>query len=380
METILRLQIDGFCLAVIAILRLSGDRRKASRSGADNRIYGGLLASTAAMLFLDSAGWLLDGKPGGAGRAAVLVVNALYYAVHTIPTVFFILYADFQLFRDDARSARAARPLAVLAALVAVAAAASPFTGLLFSVDAENKYFRGPAFPVFAAVQYGLVAYALGLVIRNGRRVSRRVFIILLAYPLPMLAGAVMQMLVYGLVLLWPAMTLFLVASSANIENRRARTDYLTGTANRRSLDEELERRIASSKPGKKLCGLLIDLDDFKMINDRFGHEAGDRALEDIASILLSSVRADDHVARMGGDEFVVLIDFQDPAALEDLVRRIESAVENHNAAKRRPYHLSLSIGRAFWAREEGRSAADFLALLDSDMYARKNEKKPTLS
>ena len=124
--------------------------------------------------------------------------------------------------------------------------------------------------------------------------------------------------------------------------------------ANRRSLDEELERRVESIRPGTTLCGLMIDLDDFKSINDRFGHEAGDRALEDVAKLLLASVRVDDMVARLGGDEFVVLADIKESAALEDLVERIERSVEHHNASVQRRYHLSLSIGRAIFDRRGG--------------------------
>ncbi len=375
METTLRLLINLFSLVVIGILRLSGNRRTTAKTAVEFRIYHAMLASTAAMLVLDGASWVFDGRPGAVARAAVVGVNALYYAVHTLPTVFFILYTDFQIFRDDTRLAKAARPLVVLAALVAVAAAASIFVNILFVVDAANRYSRGPFFPVFAVMEYGLVGYALAFVAFNVKKMSRRVFITLLAFPLPLLVAAYIQMYFFGLVLLWPVTTLFLIASSFNIENRRARTDYLTGTANRRSLDEELERRIAINRSGKILCGLLIDIDDFKKINDLHGHEAGDRALEDIAAILLSSVRVEDLVSRMGGDEFVVLVDFKEASAMEDLVHRIESAVENRNASKLRPYRLALSIGRAVHDPAKGGNGPDFLAILDTDMYARKRAK-----
>ncbi|MGO8693772.1 MAG: diguanylate cyclase domain-containing protein [Rectinemataceae bacterium] len=376
METTLRLQIDGICIAVIAILWLSGERKKFSNPSVDARIYGVLLASTGVMLFLEAIAWLSDGKPGHTARTVVFVANALYYAVHTIPAVSYILYADFQIFRDEKRSSRAARPLVAIAAIVAVAGVLTPFTGVLFIVDTNNMYARGFAFPIFAVLQYGLVGYALGLVIMNVKKMNRRTFVTLLAYPLPMLLASVAQLLDYGLILIWPTTTLFLVASWSNIENHRSKTDYLTGTANRRSLDEELERRVESIRPGTTLCGLMIDLDDFKSINDRFGHEAGDRALEDVAKLLLASVRVDDMVARLGGDEFVVLADIKESAALEDLVERIERSVEHHNASVQRPYHLSLSIGRAIFDPRAGRAAADFLTILDTDMYGRKRAKK----
>ncbi len=376
MENFLRLQINGICLAVIAILWISGERRKFSSPDLSTRVYGALMASTGAMLLFDALIWLFDGRPGAAARTAVYAFSVFYYVVHSLPALAYIVYVDFQIFRDEQRLRRVVRPLTFIAAAVAAAAISSPFTDILFVVDAGNHYHRGSGFPVFAVLQYALVGYALALIAFNAKKLGRRVFLTLLAYPLPMLAAAVAQMLVFGLVLIWPTTTLFLVASSLNIENHRSKTDYLTGTANRRSLDEELERRIAANRPGSFLCGLMIDLDHFKSINDRFGHEAGDRALEDAARILQGSVRVEDMVARFGGDEFVVLADSRASVALEELVERIERAVEAHNASTRRPYRLSLSIGRAVFGHGTGRSSADFLAVLDADMYARKNLKK----
>jgi diguanylate cyclase (GGDEF)-like protein len=374
MEAILRLQINVLCLAVIAILWLSGDRRVTSKSGADQGLFRALLLSTAAMLASDGIEWYFDGKAGSLSRAIVLLSGALYNGVHTIPLAFFVLYADFQIFRDDARFKLVSRPLMVIAALVALAAAISPFTGILFYANQANRYARGPWFPAFAFVQFGLIAFVLGDVIVNRKRLGRRLFITLLAYPIPMLVAAIVQALAFGLILIWPTTTLFLVVAASNIEKRRSKTDYLTGTANRRSLDEELERRIALRKSGRALFGMLIDIDAFKAINDRFGHDAGDRALEDVARVLTSSVRVEDCVARMGGDEFVVLVDSRGPGAMEELVRRIECAVDNQNASNRRPYAISLSIGRAQYEGSEG--AAGFLARLDADMYSRKKSTR----
>ncbi len=375
METALRLQITGLCLIVLAILWFSGDKRKASRMEPDSRLYRALLAGTAFMLAVDSISWYFDGKPGIAARIAVLAANSLYYIGHTIPIALFVLYSDFQIFRDRARFPRLVLPLASIQAFVTVLAVLSPFDGILFGIDGANHYVRGPWFPAFAVTQYGVILYLLCHVAYYRKRVSRRVFRSLLAYPLPMLIAAVAQMLFLGLILIWPAMTLFLVVAAFNLENRRSKTDYLTGVANRRSLDEELERRVASCGSGCGLCGLLLDIDGFKMINDRFGHEAGDRALEDVASVLAASVRVEDCVARMGGDEFVILADFPGGPAMEDLVRRIELSIENHNAVNRRPYRLSLSVGRLAYGPGSGATAAEFLAALDADMYARKKAK-----
>jgi diguanylate cyclase (GGDEF)-like protein len=376
METAIKLQASCLCLLIIVILWFSGDRRKTSRMEPDSRLYRTLLIATAFMLVSDSFTWLLDGWPGIIGRDAVLVANCLYYIGHTVPVALFFLYSDFQIFKDERRFPRLALPLALLEVAVTILALLSLFSEILFGVDEANHYARGPWFPAFAVTQYGTVAFVLGHVIHYRKRVNRRVFVSLLAYPLPVLLAALVQMFFFGLTLVWPATTLFLVVAAFNLENRRSKTDYLTGAANRRSLDEELERRIGADESAGALCGLLLDVDDFKRINDRFGHEAGDRALEDVADILAASVRVNDCVARMGGDEFVVLADIHGEVAMEELVHRIEGAIENHNATNRRPYQLSLSIGRLCYDRRGGVSAPGFLASLDADMYARKKARR----
>ena len=375
MENALRLQTICFSLCVIVILWFTGDRRRSSKKEPDSRLYRFLLLSTAFILVVDSLSWTFDGLAGELNRGAVFACNFLYYLVHTVPVALFVLYSDYQIFKDEKRFRKFVPPLALIEIFVAALAVLSLFDGALFTVDEASRYVRGPWFPVFAVSQYGIIVYVLFHVIRHRRKANRRVFVSLLAYPLPLLIAALIQMRFVGLTLIWPATTLFLVIAAFNLENRRSKTDYLTGVANRRSLDEELERRIASGGTAGKLCGLLLDVDDFKAINDRFSHEAGDMALEDVANILLSSVRLDDYVARMGGDEFVVLAQLRGELEAEDLVRRIELAIENPTASNNRPYQLSLSIGRLGYDRGKGAGAADFLARLDADMYSRKKAR-----
>jgi diguanylate cyclase (GGDEF)-like protein len=375
MENALRLQTTFLSLCIIAILWFTGDRRRSTRNEPDSRLYRLLLASTAFMLVVDSLCWSFDGVAGELSRSLVFTGIFLYYLAHTIPVALFALYSDYQVFKDETRFRKFIPPLALIEILVAALDVLSLFNGLLFTVDEASHYVRGPWFPVFAVFQYGIVAFVLVQVIRHRKMANKRVFVSLLAYPIPLLVAALFQLLFLGLTLIWPATALFLIVAAFNLENRRSKTDYLTGVANRRSLDEELERRIASGGTGGRFCGLLLDLDDFKAINDRFGHEAGDMALEDVANILLSSVRVNDCVARMGGDEFVVLAELSGEGEAEDMVRRIELAVENHNASSNRPYQLSLSIGRLGYDRTAGVGAAAFLSRLDADMYSRKKSK-----
>ncbi|MDH3719155.1 MAG: GGDEF domain-containing protein, partial [Planctomycetota bacterium] len=113
-----------------------------------------------------------------------------------------------------------------------------------------------------------------------------------------------------------------------------ARTDILTGLGNRRSFDEELDRWWAQWKrQGTMLSILLIDVDQFKELNDSYGHQAGDHVLKGIARILVNSTRAVDHVARYGGDEFAVLLLGTDVSAARVPAERLRAGIVNYKFA-----------------------------------------------
>jgi diguanylate cyclase (GGDEF)-like protein/PAS domain S-box-containing protein len=149
---------------------------------------------------------------------------------------------------------------------------------------------------------------------------------------------------------------------------RKALTDVLTGVANRRAFEEELERLPADQPFGL----LLIDADRFKDLNDRYGHAAGDEALIEIARRIQHSVRAGDLVARLGGDEFVALLPGIDRPEMEQVARRVAAHLvfnlsENYGSAP-----VSASVGGAF---HEGRDG-DPLHAADEAMYRMKEARK----
>lgn len=380
-QNILQLELCGFCLIALAIVWLSGDRRRRGEAEADNLLFRALLLSTASMLVATAFVLLFDGKPGSFSRAAFTASSAAYYALHALPIPLAILYTDYQLFRDKRRLRRFLTPLGLVVCALVALALLSPRFGLIFDTGGGNRGSHGPLFPLFVASQFLLSLFLIVHIARNRNRVSRRVFRALFLYPFPMVFAAILQTAFGGLLILWPTMTLFMLTLAFNVERRHAKTDFLTGAANRRSLDEELARRVGASRAGRTLCGLLLDIDSFKGINDSLGHEAGDRALEDVSDILRASVRVEDYVARMGGDEFVVLAYSREPEWIEGLVGRIEGAIRDLNESGRRPYRLSLSIGRSVYdpsapePAPRSMSGPEFLALLDADMYRRKEGK-----
>ncbi len=153
-----------------------------------------------------------------------------------------------------------------------------------------------------------------------------------------------------------------------------ARHDPLTGTLNRYALDEILHRELARAERFRRSIGfLMIDINRFKEVNDRFGHQMGDRVLEAIAMILLQQTRETDYVFRYGGDEFLVILPETDgKAALVE--ERIQSEVRRRNEINPLlEFPVTLAIGAIH--RETGATGSpdELLAELDRRMYAKKN-------
>ena len=144
---------------------------------------------------------------------------------------------------------------------------------------------------------------------------------------------------------------------------RLAMHDPLTGLLNRRALMERLHRELATMRrTGEPLAFAMIDVDDFKRINDTLGHAGGDEALKQIAHILRTQARETDIPARFAGDEFSLVMPRSDERGIAVVMDRIYSALHAHN--------LSCSIGVAF-AQTRGESE-ELIARADAAVYAAK--------
>ena len=152
-----------------------------------------------------------------------------------------------------------------------------------------------------------------------------------------------------------------------------ARADRLTGLANRRAFEEQFARDAArAQRTGLPLALLVADVDDFKKINDRWGHAAGDAALVAVARVLSASTRSDDPPARIGGDEFAILLPDTDRAAAQDVAERIAEAVTSQGDET--ALSLTLSIGIA--VQEQGQEPLeDMMRVADVALYAAKRDR-----
>jgi diguanylate cyclase (GGDEF)-like protein len=164
----------------------------------------------------------------------------------------------------------------------------------------------------------------------------------------------------------------------AQLESQ-ARQDLLTGLANRRVLEERLKQALSQAARDERAVAVaFIDLDRFKPINDELGHAAGDNLLREIASRLTAIVREVDTVARIGGDEFVVMLSAPESVeAVEGVIRRIIAEVSRPFEVAGQVVQVGCSVGIALYP-EHGPDQASLLGHADTAMYVAKASGRNT--
>ena len=155
-----------------------------------------------------------------------------------------------------------------------------------------------------------------------------------------------------------------------------ATTDELTGLSNRRGFQMLAGQSLAlSRRTGRAATLLIFDLDDFKEINDTLGHAAGDMALASFGADLLASFRESDVVARIGGDEFCVLLTGTEAADVPATIEKFADRIEKRNAGRPTAAHLRFSVGAAVFDPAVHATTADLIDAADTRMYSDKRGK-----
>lgn len=156
--------------------------------------------------------------------------------------------------------------------------------------------------------------------------------------------------------------------------DKLASMDGLTGVYNRRAFEEILDREMRNRKRYEcPLSLLMLDIDDFKQINDTYGHAVGDEVLKCLAKIMQETVRSVDSVCRFGGDEFIIVMPNTSNQQAETVKQRIQDRLEYENSLGKK-VAFKVSIGSH--TQSEGERST-FMDMLDSDLYRQKARKEP---
>ena len=346
------------------------DKRRI-RHLSDN-LFDAMIGITMGALVAETVSFLLDGVPGMWNHCLQYFLNAYLFLASCGVGMLWVLYVNERLYHSRNRLRRWLLPVAAPVVLVAVLLVCDLFgTNFIFSISERNVYSRGTLVALTYFAVFCDYCVSLGVAIAAVRQNNHVRFFPVQYFVVPCLLGTVVQSLRYGLSAGWFCVSLAFLFVQLHLYNENAFVDDLSGLYNRKYYDCVI-RKLASSRKRGVISGIMLDVNQFKDINDRFGHSVGDDAIRNLGRILSEITTERDMAFRQAGDEFVIVSIGSGKREVEQLMELLKRKVEAFNASSGKPYRLSLAIGYTVWDEEKFDPDA-FLHRMDMQMYMSKD-------
>lgn len=237
----------------------------------------------------------------------------------------------------------------------------------------ENQvYHRGDYFLVRAVGNLLLCVFGWLYVIRNRAYINKNYRNVMVSYPVIIMLGGLLQVVSGGLNLQYAGFILSNLILYIGVQRGDNTIDYLTGTVNRQTLERQLERLIKNAIPERSFGTALLDVDHFKLINDTYGHAVGDKVLMELAEVIQKCAGDMGTVGRIGGDEFLLVLEEYDEKKVREVIHNIKQAITLVRTPKKYGFEFGVSIGWSMYDVPAELSAKEFQKTLDVLMYEEK--------
>ena len=347
---------------------------QSGRRQAQDSLFVSLLFSSLSLLILEMLISIFSGRVFTGSRVFLTCIVSMFYLLVPLPGALYFLYID-QLYKHWQIVPHKMGLLILIPSLVnAVFTVISLFNGIIFSIDATNTYQRGKFFfLVFLCSAFYVLGSHVHLVRRRKKSTSKDLSFVI-SYPFPVVIAAFLQMHLEGVQVLGISLAITLLIKFLHIQDSHANKDYLTSLYNRSLGVQYLQYLFQHKRKGKRIGGILMDINGFKAINDTYGHDMGDKTLRLFANVLKGSFSHNWLICRYGGDEFLVFCELGSRHELEETVLELRKNLGFFNIKGSIPIPLSISIGSAVVEDCETISPEAFIRLLDERMYNEKAE------
>lgn len=374
MNFVTNITLDIYSFIILAII-LFYMHKHDEKDSIQYRIFYMMIISTMWLLGADICS-RFDGRPGTIYPLINYFGNTLVFILAPTMPWLWCMYIDYQVFQSKNRVKRMIPLMVAENAMFAVVVLFFRAKGWFFYIDSNNVYHRGDFYWISVFFTVLPMAVAFVTIIKNRNRIEGRYYFAFSFFPVPPMIAIVAQCLFYGTSMVLNAIAFSILIVFLNIQNQSIYTDFLTGIGNRKKLENYLKNKVKSSTFSDTFSAVMIDLDDFKEINDTYGHNMGDKALEVTTRLIKSCLTGNDFMARFGGDEFCLILDVSEQEVLEVTVHQIRRIIERYNSNSELPFDLSLSMGYAVYNHKSKMSAYEFEKKIDRLMYEQKLAKR----
>ena len=345
--------------------------RQKARQSHSTKLFLWLILAVTIVGILEIYTWIIAVENNDGLRPYHYIGNMLFFSTNLLPVTFGLLYLDYIIYISMERfRKRFFLYLFPVYLNIGFVILNFFFNGFLFSVDAANVYHRGIAAYIGNAIAFLFVIFILAGLYRNKQMITGRITQVILTLIILPVTGVVLQMVFLGLSLSIPAYTLAIFITFLLMERNELLKDPLTLLHSRIQMENRLQYKLRSQEP---FTAIMIDVNDFKNINDVHGHTIGDKVLKDVSRILFSSANYEDFVCRFGGDEFFIILESTKDIG-QTYIQRIDQILLNYSSNK--PYQAALSYGIVYVDHSINYTVEELIRITDQLMYKDKTDRR----
>lgn len=355
---------NGTGMVMLVFLMFFRIRKKHQFSQVHEQIFSIILVLALIAITSETLSFLIDGKVFPGCYFLQYVSNTLCVGLMAVMGFLWGLFVDYRIYYNTKRLKRKAIFLSIPLFLIAILLLCDWFgCGFIFKITPENCYIRGKLNIVIYIALFIYFAENIVNALTARKNGVTPFFFPIYCFIVPCMVGSIIQILFYGISLGWLSTAMATVFVYLELQIADYYVDSLSGLFNRRYINYYLSQK--NQRDGN-LHGILIDINDFKDINDIHGHMAGDSAIRVMGKILLQSLFNNAIAIRVGGDEFVVFLSDSNSEECRRQMEVIQKNIVEYNDRENEDFSLSVSMGSNSF---NGKSIERFLSELDSNMY-----------
>lgn len=371
------IEINLICVAILWIILVK--EKQDTDKQYEHTAFAKVIVAILILIFFDISWVVVEKTTDFASINAIL--SSAYMFETGVLSYYWLEFTDCKLHKNHKKRTSqkliAGIPLAVLLVICVL----TPWTGWLFYIDEMNQYHRGQLHYLQWIICYGYLIYsganAMIYYFKEKNAEKKSEYLTVASFIVLPIIGAVIQTISYSLPLTTPTATISILMVYVNFQSKQISTDGLTGLNNRRQLDRFLNSRNPNKYDDEHLYMAILDINDFKKINDTYGHMEGDIALTIVADVLKKVCeKYNAFVARYGGDEFAVVLLSKNDNTIMDLICEISNELEITSSPLNLKYSLSLSIGKSKCNCDDDEPIKKMISDADEDMYFNKQNYK----
>ena len=373
--------IELDCIGIIILLLIRFNQQNTGGKSFDQKLYNRGLLCLFLVFSTDIIMMLIENSGLFMMRTLNIFLSSLYFFLMPVVGYYWLCYADYRMYGFTHATKRRKLIYQLIIIIDFVVVVINLWKSWLFHIDQSNTYHKGlyVIFYLMLTFLYFLFASIMALHKAKSEKnqLERKEYYVLASFIILPLIGGMSQYLIGGLPLIWIGMVLSFLVVDLFVQNRFISTDGLTGLNNHHQLRRYLEWKTTSISEGEKLYAIVIDIDDFKAINEAHGRFEGNNALIQAANLIQDVCSTgNEFTARYAGDEFSIICERKDNKQVESLIQSIQRHLHSLNSLDRSEYQMSFSIGYSVFGKPGAETPKAFINAAYQDMYKNKKQKK----